>query len=85
MRPLYSPSTSHALRVVEECEGGTRSLCTTPLYMCTCVRVPGLPTEQGNEEEKINRDDEDMYEDSAGVGLKPQPLPGEEDALHLGA
>ncbi len=52
--------------------------------MCTCVRVPGLPTEQGNEEEKINRDDEDMYEDSAGVGLKPQPLPGEEDALQLG-
>ena len=37
-----------------------------------------------NEEEKINRDDEDMYEDSAGVGLKPQPLPGEEDALQLG-
>ncbi len=53
--------------------------------LCTCVRVPGLPTEQGNEEEKINRDDEDMYEDSAGVGLKPQPLPGEEDALQLGA
>jgi hypothetical protein len=25
-----------------------------------------------------------MYEDTAGVGLKPQPLPGEEDALQLG-
>lgn len=85
VRPLYIPPC-HMRCVLSRSVKGVHALIMQLLFnMCTCVRVPGLPTEQGNEEEKINRDDEDMYEDSAGVGLKPQPLPGEEDALQLGA